>query len=441
MGVVPLVTGWRPAADESLRPSGPPLVQLFAEIDRLVWSRPGVRPKSRANRLRTAELAATLPPHPTPADIMVWLAHLDALYEPGTVDNHRKGLSAVYTYGAMLNLSHGNPAAGAFIPRRRSSGKPHPIVNIAEVWPLLLAECADAREAAFLGALRFAGLRRGEALGLNRGDITQDPAGWRVNVVRQRPDPNDLEYTPPKSESGCRELPVRGPLRDLLAPVLALPDAVVRTGHGGGGRAVVSLLFPYRENDLKGLLARLRAVAPLAFPVAGQGRGGAKAWHALRDTLAVEMRQKGKTTSEVMEVLGHSSEYVTRTGYLGVYGRPVDASRLDGMDVAERGGAPPGTGPPREACAACGGSGTAGVRAPAVPRRSKAVTPATERQRCDTPSKTSGGRKTGSGTVPTGTGSAQPVQRALPRMAAAAVTMRPERAVTGTRAAEPRRKR
>ena len=90
---------------------------------------------------------------------MGWLTTLDAMFAPGTVENHRKALAAVYRYGSDLGLCQGNPAA--LVPRRRSDPRPHPITNIATVWPQLLAVCRDGREAAFLAVLRFAGLRRG----------------------------------------------------------------------------------------------------------------------------------------------------------------------------------------------------------------------------------------------------------------------------------------
>jgi hypothetical protein len=174
-----------------------------------------------------------------------------------------------------------------------------------------------------------------------------------------------LEHTKTKSAAGSRELPVRRPLAELLSPVLAAGLPTVRVGFGGGQSREVPYLFPYREQDLDGLMVRLREVAPLAFPA------GHKAWHALRDTLSVEMRAAGKTTSEVCEVLGHSSEYVTRTHYLGIHGASVHAGTLDGLDGPAppvRGKAPPGRGAAVE-------GGTAGAGTPAAPRRSKAVQP------------------------------------------------------------------
>jgi integrase len=319
---------------------------------------------------------------------MDWMVALDTQFGPGTVENHRKALSAVYTYGGQLGLSSGNPAA--LVPSRRPVAAPRPIVNIAEVWPAILEACRDGREQAFLGVMRFAGLRKGEALGLHLADVVTDLAAWRLNVVRQRPVANNLDHAPSKSDNSRRELPVRAPLRRLLAPVLAAGRPTIRVGPGGRELAEVAYLFPYRENDLADLIARLRAVAPLAFPE------GHKAWHALRDTLAVEARRGGKTMAEVAEVLGHTSERVTRDSYMGVYGASVHASTLAGLD-RHRGGAPPG---------ARRGGARPVLAGPAPRRYTKSPT---------------------KGTTCNATTTTRPTQRALPGLAVQPLTRRPQR--------------
>ncbi len=392
--VVPLL-GWRPAGAAEHAAKGLPLGELWEAVTRYVWNRPGVPRKSAANRRRSGELARALPDHPTPADVVAWMCSLDSQFGPGTVENHRKAVMAVYRYGADLGLSSGNPAA--LVPARRSQPDPRPIVNIAEVWPLLLDACRDGREAAFLGVMRYAGLRRGEALGLDLDDVVTSGRDWRLNVVRQRPDPNRLGHTPPKSPAACRELPVRAPLRELLAPVLAAGRPTVRVGMGGGDLLTVSLLFPYREQDLKDLIDRLRERAPLSFPA------GKKAWHALRDTLAVEMRRQGKTFSEAAEVLGHSSEYVTRTSYMGVHGVAVHPSTLSGLDPpVRRGRAPPG---------AAQKGGARPVNAGPAPRRSRQSSPTITKENttCITPSQK------------------RAIQRALPGLSVGPVVAKPRR--------------
>jgi integrase len=333
--VVPLL-GWKPSAAAQHAAQGVPLDEVFEAVERLVWSAPTFAPKSRANAHRTRELARALPPHPTPTDVMAWCVSLRSQFGEGTTHGHWSRLRTVYRYGADLGLCSGNPAA--LVPMRKPQGKPHPILDIDAQWPELLSVCVDERERAFLGVMRFAGLRRGEALGLRLDDVNTYADPWRLEVVRQRPDPQKLEHTKPKTPSSARDLAVRGPLRELLAPVLALGPVTVRTGYGGGGRSVVQLMFPYRESDLSDLGRRLREVAPLAFPE------GQKMWHALRDTLAVEMHRKRRPTGDIRAVLGHTSEYVTTTHYLGSFGRNVDAGVFEGMDRPAQEHAPPDAG-------------------------------------------------------------------------------------------------
>jgi len=351
--VVPVLR-WTPAGDTRHAASGLPLQELWDEVERYVWNRPGVAGKTAANRRRTRELSRALPDHPTPRNVVDWMVSLDAIFAPGTVENHRKGLMALYRFGAELGLCSGNPAA--CVPSRRPDPKPHAIVNIKELWPQFMAACRDDRERAFLGVLWMALLRRGEALGVFVEDVNTTTTPWRLNVVRQRPNPNKLGHTKPKSLHSCKELPIREPLRRLLAPVLAEGRQVVRVGRGGGGRLEVPYLFPYRERDLDDLMARLRAVAPLAFPP------GHKAWHALRDTGAVELRLAGKTRAEVSEMCGHSSEAITSQHYLSVHGRSVSAAIIAGLD------------PPRRRRRAGVGGAEAARTAPAPRRSTKATT-------------------------------------------------------------------
>ena len=439
--VVPLL-GWSPGGDAH-RARGMPLGELFETVLRLVWSAPTFRDKTRRNARRSRELARALPDHPSPADVLAWCSSMRATFGEATVYLHWKTLRAVYRYGADLGLTTGNPAA--LVPVRKPSSTPAPIVNIAELWPSILAAGEDPRERAFLGVLRFAGLRRGEALGLTADDVNTYATPWRLEVVRQRPNPNDLRATLPKTPASARELAVREPLRLLLADVLALGPAYVWTGKGGQRPERVPWLFPFREAQLAALGERVRERAPLAFPAGDL-------WHSLRDTLAAELRHAGKTTGQVSEALGHTSEYVTRTHYLGAFGRTVPAAVFDGLD------------PPPDA----GGAPT--VAAAGAPRRSKAVPPTVkqEEKRCHTPSQkrshqqrrkpaaaveaaATAGTTTATTAAPSAGTSRAPArstsgrgtgrQRALPGLSAVAATTRPGRAAPRTPARAPRRPR
>jgi integrase len=377
---------------------GAPLAELWETVVRYVYSRPSYKRKSRANVARTRALCAGLPPHPTPMDVLPWYHALLGHFAPTSAYAHLKNLAAVYRYGSEYGVTQGNPAAVVLRDVEPPDPQPTPVVAIDAVWPRFMAACLDDRERAYLGVLRFAGLRRGEALGLMADDVNTYAEPWRVHVHRQRPEPNSDRTAPVKSKASNRHVPVRPELRPLLAAVLDLPAAIVRRGRGGGRREASPLLFPYQDDDLAEMGERLREAEPTAIP---PGR----MWHVFRDTLGVEMSRRGKSVAEVSAVLGHSTELVTRKHYLGSFGGAMRADIFEGMTARAAGppraGAPPGVVP---------GGARSGARPAATgpaPRGSKSQSNQRGQEAtCSTPS-----RK----------------QRALPGLSVGPVVRRPRR--------------
>ena len=293
-----------------------------------------------------------------------------------TVRHHVRSLHAAYKYGndAGRDVVSGNPCA--FIAMERPEPRPHIIPNIVEVLPVLLDTLPDDRARAFVLCERFIGRRRGEVIGLRRDSFIRESADvWRIDVTHQRANPNCWDLSPLKNRGGGeRSIPVRRgrhPLFPVLEELARLGPARVRVGKGGKGGEVEApggLVFPYREHDLGKFMRGFRAVMPLAFP---PGR----AWHVFRHTLAVELNRKGKGDDDVCEALGHSSTYVTRMTYMGVWGKRVRESVFDGVWST----APPGVTAVEKR--------PAGASTPAGQRRSKASSPPTkeERSRCSTP--------------------------------------------------------
>lgn len=329
IGVRELVT-----ADERFRPKGSSVADLWESVNRLVWNTPRYSESTRQNHIRTRELSRSLPSHPSPGEALGWV---ESLRQAGMADStlylHRKTMRTLYRWGQDLGLVLGNPFAVAALRKPRPS--PHHIPMIADYWPVLLAACEDERERAFLGCLRFLAVRREEALGFQRRDFRRERGGWVADVRRARPDPAKLEGRPLKTESSYRVLPIPGVLVELLRPILQA-DPEIRAGLGGGAVVRVPWIFPYRDNGLDRLARRLRAAAPLAF------RPG-KIWHSFRDTTAAELHEAGADIGRIRDVLGHTSELVTREHYVGIIGRRVRADAFDGVWKSPgRGGAPPG---------------------------------------------------------------------------------------------------
>ena len=83
----------------------------------------------------------------------------------------------------------------------------------------------------------YAGLRAGEILDLQRGDV--DLAAGRIHVRRSW-DPTSGAFVDPKSKAGCRVVPIAGMLRDELLEhrmrtesVSSAPDALVVARRNG----------------------------------------------------------------------------------------------------------------------------------------------------------------------------------------------------------------
>lgn len=314
------------------RPEGEPLPVLWSKW----WAQYGVvhwsNPNSAKNARRCEELCRTLPAYPAPGDIVVWLAALSAGgLAPGTVAMHRDILHGVYVFGNATALARGNPAHRSVCPwKRPPPPEPHPIRNIAEVWPKVVqAFQADARQLAFLATLRFTGVRVEEGLAAQPGDVMR-PAGrpWRLSVVRQRSHANSMTTCAVKGKGlkARRDIPMRPELVELLTPVLAMPPVQLRFGGHGKTRtdAVVPFLFPYRAHNLDAMRDRLGALFPEHF-------GAGKAWHTWRHTLAFEMRAGDKRTETIQEVLGHQSITTTEHYLSRLAGHQVRGDAFEGL--------------------------------------------------------------------------------------------------------------
>lgn len=362
--------------DSEVRPTGDTLGELVEWFCTDVLPNPqaGIRRKTGLNYRNTFKLALMwLGDHPSQDEVLKWTLALAAPphdFGPRTVYHHFKNLRALYRYGSDGTRSQGNPCA--FLRLVQPEAAPRPIVNIDAVWPLLMEACETPRERAFLGVMRFAGLRRSEALGVKAGDVLMRTRPWWLHVERQRPTPNRWETTATKTSGSYRSVEVRPELVQLLSDVLDQGEAKVWTGYGGRAVHQVPFLFPFREHELANLARRLREVAPLSFP-----RG--KMWHIFRDTLAVEMDRAGIPVPEISRTLGHSSPVTTQVNY---FGRSSMARHVAGVfGKLYEGQAPPG--------AAAGKSEPSPADTGKGSRRSKAVQPMRESPPCSATTKRS----------------------------------------------------
>jgi integrase len=316
-------------------PRGPPLLELYQRYIEF-----GLANKAQStirNHLRTRALAAALPPHPTPGDIAVWLAGLQANagLGPRYVRAIKWNLQRVYSYANLSCWALGNPAALA--PWATPPPAPRAILDCDTHWPQMLAVTVEAVEGGtamaarirgMMGVFRYAGLRLAEALALKRTDVLK-PAGkkaaLRLSITKQRPQ-HGWTLKPPKSSTAMRQVPVREPLRRLLEPVLLLPVAEVWVGRGRQTRVESPLLFPFVAHQLGAMQEALCDLLPEDF---GEGDG----WHVLRHTCALELYEQGLEPKAIQMWLGHASLHTTETYLSALVGRDMLGDHvLAGLD-------------------------------------------------------------------------------------------------------------
>ena len=318
---------------EATRPLGEPLPELW----RRWWTYAAPNrlrsPNSIKNYKRAEALSASLPPYPTAADIVMWLAGLAAIGNgPGTIDNRRACLSSVYTFAQRSGWATSHPV---LLAPWKAAAPPDKLAwrgaELHRRYELAQRACVTAEERVFLALLRYCALRCEEALGLHRGDVVTVGDLWRVSIVRQRGRPNCVETQPVKGRRGRgrRRLPVTPQLRELLAPVLATPPVQLAFGTRSMPRtsAVVPFVVPFRQHNLNELRARIAAT------MGDLPRG--EAWHVWRRSRALELWDGGVPLKDVATVLGHESETTTEK-YLGRHaGSDVRADVFVGVDRRE----------------------------------------------------------------------------------------------------------
>ena len=237
------------------------------------------------------------------ADFRAWLAarHREGYARRSTA----RAVAAVRGFFRYLDRRHGvhNPALQAMRTPRLPHRVPRPLAEV-DARDLVVSAKTEARapwlgarDAALLLLLYGAGLRIGEALGLNREDLPRGGGSLRVtgkgNVVRMVP-----------------LLPAVAPaIDDYLA---AAPDGAMRSGPlfrgQRGGRLAPGLI--------QKLVRRLRV--ELNLPETATP-------HALRHSFATHLLGAGADLRSIQELLGHKSLSTTQ-----VY-TAVDDARLGAL--------------------------------------------------------------------------------------------------------------
>jgi integrase len=234
--------------------------------------------------------------------------------QPSTIHNHIMPVRVICRWRRREVAV--NPTIGLSLPAVRS-GRVR-IASPAEA-ELLLAALADRDRALWATAL-YAGLRRGELMGLRWCDI--DLARGVIEVA-QAWDPKERLIVAPKSAAGTRRVPIAAALRAYLAPlsVLAATDSQ-RLVFGFAG-------VPFSATSLyeRALRAWRRAgLQPICL-------------HDCRHTFASLMIAAGVNAKALSTFMGHANISITldRYGHLMPGAEDEAAALMDAYLQAARG--------------------------------------------------------------------------------------------------------
>ena len=237
------------------------------------------------------------------ADLRAWLAwrHQESYARTSTA----RAIAAVRGFFRFIDRRHGihNPALQALRTPRLPHRVPRPLAE-TDARDLVLAARTDAREpwlgmrdAALFLLLYGAGLRLGEALGLDRRDLGRDVRVLRGLRVRGKGGKERLvPVLPIVAEALVAYL--------AACPIPPLPDEPLFKG-ARGGRLQQSVV----QKQVRQLRVSL-GLPETATP------------HALRHSFATHLLGEGADLRSIQELLGHASLSTTQ-GYT-----EVDARRL-----------------------------------------------------------------------------------------------------------------
>ncbi len=230
-----------------------------------------------------------------------------------------------------------NPTTGLDLPN--GVGHRNRAATAQEAVELLDALHADLRPV--YATAFFAGLRRGELRGLRWEDV--DLAGGVIHVRRSWDDKDGA--VAPKSESGSRDVPVLGILRDdLVAQKLRTGGEArhfVFPGRGNGD--------PFTSTNVARKAARAWAAANVERAADGRDPLDPIGLHECRHTFVSLCFDAGYSLERIGRYVGHSSAYMTDRyahllkGHEAEFALTMDAylaradsrSRIEQLDLEE----------------------------------------------------------------------------------------------------------
>jgi len=214
-----------------------------------------------------------------------------------TMMNARNFLSGAMRYAIRQEVySKANPVREVKIPKGAApTDEGTYAYTLAEVTAILAALLEPERTVCAVAA--FAGLRKGEIMGLQWADYT----GELLHVRRSFWQSNE---TAPKTKASAAPVPCIQPLRKILdtyRKTYATDSPWIFPCERMGGRKPLNL-----NNSLR------RVIKPRLEAAGLQWHG----WHAFRRGLATNLSDLGVPAAQIQAVMRHSEQHVTEQHYI-----------------------------------------------------------------------------------------------------------------------------
>ena len=271
--------------------------------------------------------------------VEAWVKHMTAILAATTIDTRFTIVRGVFRAAVADRLIASDPTVGVVLPRKRKAEAAMMIPTNTDVAKLLNAAEPPTRPTsrpgftAYVALCAFAGLRRGEALGVQVGDV--DFLGRTLRVTRQlqRAKPADID-------AGKNLVKAAGGIAVVVRPpkyeserTIYLPDELIailsehvrqHTPDGEPSR----WLFdeggkPWHDNLVDYRWRSTRADAELAHKL-----------HNLRHYFASGLIASGCDVVTVQRAMGHASATTTLSTYAHLWPTAEDKTRAAAAEMA-----------------------------------------------------------------------------------------------------------
>jgi len=262
----------------------------------------------------------------TPDHVQSWLTDKRASgLSANSVNRMRAVLRRALTIAERRGAVSRNVAKLTEPPR--GTAKELQILSVEEAGKLLAAVRGHRLEALYTVALAI-GLRQGEAIGLQWGDVNFAEKAIRVERQLQRikgdREKSVLVFSEPKSAKGRRSIPLPAFALKALEQHRTQQEFLVRKLEGR----------PLRDDDLVftnsiGKPLEPRLVHSQFKELLKEAEVRSVRFHDLRHTCASLLLAQGAFPKDVQEILGHSNIHMT----MNVYAHAIEESKRNAADM------------------------------------------------------------------------------------------------------------